>query len=129
MILPPSESSCISIAASGILNTITSSYSMDSSVTGEVLSKSLPRDLFHLCLNTDVAICLPERLGTIGDVCRDSSGEWIKVTASLLVFFSPLQAELWSILVGLQLTWSIGVSYLQVQFDNFVVVRLVVDLW
>ncbi|KAK8648928.1 hypothetical protein V6N13_129670 [Hibiscus sabdariffa] len=45
MILPPSEPSGISITASGILNATASSYSMDSSATGEVLSKSLPKDL------------------------------------------------------------------------------------
>ncbi|KAK8593152.1 hypothetical protein V6N12_045237 [Hibiscus sabdariffa] len=47
--------------------------------------------------------------------------------ASLLALFPPLQAELWIILVGLQLAWSMGISRLQVQSDNSVVVRLVLD--
>ncbi|KAK8578074.1 hypothetical protein V6N13_046931 [Hibiscus sabdariffa] len=44
-ILPPSEPSCVSIAAGGILNATASSNSMDSPATGEVFSKSLPSDL------------------------------------------------------------------------------------
>ncbi|KAK8493166.1 hypothetical protein V6N11_065369 [Hibiscus sabdariffa] len=40
---------------------------------------------------------------------------------------SSLHAELWSILVGLQLAWSIGVTRIQVQSDSFVAIRLVLD--
>ncbi|KAK8497081.1 hypothetical protein V6N12_000241, partial [Hibiscus sabdariffa] len=81
----------------------------------------------RLCLNTDAAVSLPERLGTIRGIFRDSSGEWIKGYYKSIGIVSSLQAERWRILVGLQLAWSIGVSCLQVQSDSFVIVRLVLD--
>ncbi|KAK9026227.1 hypothetical protein V6N11_039072 [Hibiscus sabdariffa] len=64
MILPPSEPSGISITASGILNATASSYSMDSSATGEVLSKSLPKDLIRhaICCVVDKGSWIPFRM-------------------------------------------------------------------
>ncbi|KAK9005510.1 hypothetical protein V6N11_042939 [Hibiscus sabdariffa] len=40
---------------------------------------------------------------------------------------SPLNAELWSILVGLQLAFSMGFSRVQVQSDSSVAIRLILD--
>ncbi|KAK9044905.1 hypothetical protein V6N11_058796 [Hibiscus sabdariffa] len=87
--------------------------------------QALSRDC--LCLNTDDDVSFHACLGTIGGVLRDSSGVWVKGFCKSIGIISPLQAELWSILVGLQLAWSMGISLLQVQSDSSVVVCLVLD--
>ncbi|KAK9006193.1 hypothetical protein V6N11_035238 [Hibiscus sabdariffa] len=81
----------------------------------------------YLCLNTDATVSFPGRLGIIGGVLRDYSGEWIKGYCKTIGIVSSLHAELWSTLVSLQLAWSMGVSRLHVQYDSSVVVCLVLD--
>ncbi|KAK8538822.1 hypothetical protein V6N12_034530 [Hibiscus sabdariffa] len=66
----------------------------------------------------------PERLGVIGGVLRDSSGEWIKGYCKSIGIVSSLHVELWSILVGVRMAWSIGVSRLHVQSNSSVAVRM-----
>ncbi|KAK9009857.1 hypothetical protein V6N11_036381 [Hibiscus sabdariffa] len=65
-----------------------------------------------LCLNIDVAVSSPKRSGIIGGVFQESSYEWINGYCKSIGIVSPLQAELWSIIVGLQLAWSMGTSSL-----------------
>ncbi|KAK8575261.1 hypothetical protein V6N12_062937 [Hibiscus sabdariffa] len=56
-------------------------------------------------------------MGSIGVVIRGSSGEWIVGHTKQIGYISPFQAELWSILVGLEVAWSMGVEQLHVQTD------------
>ncbi|KAK8593330.1 hypothetical protein V6N12_045413 [Hibiscus sabdariffa] len=56
-------------------------------------------------------------MGSVGGVIHGPTGEWIIGYTKQIGHVSPLQAELWSILVGLEVAWSMGVEQLQVQTD------------
>ncbi|KAK8509026.1 hypothetical protein V6N12_016870 [Hibiscus sabdariffa] len=80
-----------------------------------------------VCLNTDASVSLPNHLGSLGGVLRGSSGDWLRGYRQSVGVVSPLNAELWSILVGLQLAFSMGFSRVQVQSDSSVAIRLILD--
>ncbi|KAL4285040.1 hypothetical protein GQ457_16G029350 [Hibiscus cannabinus] len=80
-----------------------------------------------VCLNTDASVSLPDHLGSLGGVLRGSSGDWLRGYRQSVGVVSPLNAELWSILVGLQLAFSMGFSRVQVQSDSSVAIRLILD--
>ncbi|KAK9030203.1 hypothetical protein V6N11_031633 [Hibiscus sabdariffa] len=80
-----------------------------------------------VCLNTDASVSLPDHLGSLGGVLRGSSGDWLRGYRQSVGIVSPLNAELWSILVGLKLAFSMGFSRVQVQSDSSVAIRLILD--
>ncbi|KAK8578842.1 hypothetical protein V6N12_069186 [Hibiscus sabdariffa] len=80
-----------------------------------------------VCLNTDASVSLPDHLGSLGGVLRGSSGDWLRGYRQLVGVVPPLNAELWSILVGLQLAFSMGFSRVQVQSDSSAAIRLILD--
>ncbi|KAK8478769.1 hypothetical protein V6N11_065391 [Hibiscus sabdariffa] len=86
-----------------------------------------PSFLWQVCLNTDASVSLPDHLGSLGGVLRGSSGDWLRGYRQSVGVVSPLNAELWSILVGLQLAFSMGFSRVQVQSDSSVAIRLILD--
>ncbi|KAK8563503.1 hypothetical protein V6N12_035649 [Hibiscus sabdariffa] len=55
--------------------------------------------------------------GSVGGVVCGSSGEWVICYHKFIGLVSPLQAELWSILIGLQVAWSQDIERLRVQTD------------
>ncbi|KAK9020556.1 hypothetical protein V6N11_010576 [Hibiscus sabdariffa] len=59
------------------------------------------------CLNADATVSSVDDLGTIGGVLRDSSGAWLRGYGKCVGKVSTIQAELWSICVGLQLACSL----------------------
>ncbi|KAK8558842.1 hypothetical protein V6N12_042135 [Hibiscus sabdariffa] len=69
------------------------------------------------CLNIDAAVTAITSMGSIRGVTCGSSGEWIVGYTKQIGHVSPLQAKLWSILVGLEVDWSMGVEHLQIQTD------------
>ncbi|KAK8556750.1 hypothetical protein V6N12_003145 [Hibiscus sabdariffa] len=80
-----------------------------------------------VCLNTDASVSLPDHLGSLGGVLRGSSGDWLRGYRQSVGVVPPLNAELWSILVGLQLAFSMGFSRVQVQSDSSAAIRLILD--
>ncbi|KAK9011773.1 hypothetical protein V6N11_039855 [Hibiscus sabdariffa] len=78
-------------------------------------------------LNTDASVSLPDHLGSLGGVLRGSSGDWLRGYRQSVGVVPPLNAELWSILVGLQLAFSMGFSRVQVQSDSSAAIRLILD--
>ncbi|KAK8593003.1 hypothetical protein V6N12_045094 [Hibiscus sabdariffa] len=53
----------------------------------------------------------------LGFSFHSSSSEWVIGYHKFIGLVSPLQAELWSILIGLHVAWSQGIERLQVQTD------------
>ncbi|KAK8479981.1 hypothetical protein V6N11_025452 [Hibiscus sabdariffa] len=80
-----------------------------------------------LCLNTDASILCTNGGGTIGGVLWDSSRAWLRGYCKCIDKASTIQAELWSIYVGLQVAWSFGTARLVVQSDNSKDIKLVLD--
>ncbi|GMI99700.1 hypothetical protein HRI_003639300 [Hibiscus trionum] len=76
----------------------------------------LPQGLF--CLNTDAAVSITTSIGSVGGVIRGSTGEWVTGYNKRIGYVSPLQAELWGILIGLEVAWSLGIERLQIQTDS-----------
>ncbi|KAK8986541.1 hypothetical protein V6N11_010097 [Hibiscus sabdariffa] len=70
-----------------------------------------------VCLNTDALLSPTTGVGMIGGVIRDSSGAWITGFQKCVGIVSVLQAELWSVLIGLQVARSSGVDRILVQSD------------
>ncbi|KAE8698949.1 hypothetical protein F3Y22_tig00110597pilonHSYRG01147 [Hibiscus syriacus] len=79
------------------------------------------------CLNTDGGVATHSGDGSIGGVLRDSSGSWLGSFAKNIGVSTLLQAELWTIYVGLQVAWDYGLEILQIQTDNKQVVHLLDD--
>ncbi|KAL4362829.1 hypothetical protein GQ457_04G015580 [Hibiscus cannabinus] len=71
-------------------------------------------------LNTDASLSPTTGVGMIGGVLRDSSGAWITGFQKCVGIFFVLQAELWSVLIGLQVARSSGVDRILVQELNMV---------
>ncbi|KAE8653749.1 hypothetical protein F3Y22_tig00117056pilonHSYRG00114 [Hibiscus syriacus] len=68
-------------------------------------------------LNTDGAVHHTSSLGSAGGIIRNKDGDWIVGFNKAVGISSPLQAELWGILEGLQLAWSQILEHLQCQTD------------
>ncbi|KAK8973792.1 hypothetical protein V6N11_032922 [Hibiscus sabdariffa] len=80
-----------------------------------------------LCLNTDASISSADGVGTIGGVLRDSSGTWLRGYCKCIGKVSTIQAELWSVYIGLEVDWSFGTNRLVIQSDSSQAIKLVLD--
>ncbi|KAL4273826.1 hypothetical protein GQ457_13G020550 [Hibiscus cannabinus] len=78
-------------------------------------------------LNADASLSLTSGIGTVGGVFRNSAGNWICGYHKCVGFVSILQAELWSVLVGLQVARSFGFDRLIVQSDSSQAIKLLTD--
>ncbi|KAK8707268.1 hypothetical protein V6N13_058329 [Hibiscus sabdariffa] len=68
-----------------------------------------------LCLNVDGGVSPSTRIGYIGGLMRDQEGGWLFSFHKSIGIVSPLYAELWAILTGLQFAWDKGIPSLRVQ--------------
>ncbi|KAL4363202.1 hypothetical protein GQ457_04G035220 [Hibiscus cannabinus] len=78
-------------------------------------------------LNTDAAVSSSSNFGAIGGVLCGSTGDWLCGYCKSVGVVSPLNAELWSILEGLNLAWTRGFPRVQVQSDCSAAIRLILD--
>ncbi|KAK9001025.1 hypothetical protein V6N11_082817 [Hibiscus sabdariffa] len=78
-------------------------------------------------LNTDAAVSSPNNFEAIGGVLFGLAGDWLRGYCKSVGVVSPLNAELWSILEGLNMAWSMGFSRVQVQSDSSVAIRMLLD--
>ncbi|KAK8564027.1 hypothetical protein V6N12_036159 [Hibiscus sabdariffa] len=76
------------------------------------------------CLNVDGAISLNIGKVKIGGLLRDNVGNFLFGFSKFIGCANSLQAELWSLYIGLQLAWDYGVEFLQVQTDCKQVLQL-----
>ncbi|KAL4325050.1 hypothetical protein GQ457_11G008270 [Hibiscus cannabinus] len=80
-----------------------------------------------VCLNVDASISPLTGIGSVGGVLRDAAGAWICGYQKCVGKVSILQAELWSVLVGLQVVRSFDYTRVQVQSDNSHAIKLLLD--
>ncbi|KAK8494734.1 hypothetical protein V6N12_076186 [Hibiscus sabdariffa] len=80
-----------------------------------------------VCLNADASFSPTTGIGTVGGVLRSSSSTWISGYQKCVGVVSILQAELWSVFVGLQVARSSGVDRLLVQSDSSHAIQLLID--
>ncbi|KAK9018022.1 hypothetical protein V6N11_001012 [Hibiscus sabdariffa] len=71
-----------------------------------------------VCLSTDGAVSIATGMGSVGGIFRSDDGSWILGFNKTIGILRPLQAELWGILLGLQLAWENGFERLLIQSDN-----------
>ncbi|KAK8556925.1 hypothetical protein V6N12_003314 [Hibiscus sabdariffa] len=71
-----------------------------------------------VCLSTDGAVSIATGMGSVGGIFRSDDGSWILGFNKTIGILRPLQAELWEILLGLQLAWENGFERLLIQSDN-----------
>ncbi|KAK8572182.1 hypothetical protein V6N12_028243 [Hibiscus sabdariffa] len=71
-----------------------------------------------VCLSTDRAVSIATGMGSVGGIFRSDDGSWILGFNKTIGILRPLQAELWGILLGLQLAWENGFERLLIQSDN-----------
>ncbi|KAL4333564.1 hypothetical protein GQ457_07G033850 [Hibiscus cannabinus] len=69
------------------------------------------------CLNIDGAVSLNSGKATIGGLLRDAAGNFLFGFSKFIGCVNSLNAELWSLYIGLQLAWDYGIDYLQIQTD------------
>ncbi|KAK8558537.1 hypothetical protein V6N12_041839 [Hibiscus sabdariffa] len=89
-------------------------------------AQSLPPPAVHwkllelgwVCLTTDGAVSPGTGIGLVGGVFRADNGSWITGFNKTIGIGCPLQAELWAILLGLQLAWDNGFERLLIQSDS-----------
>ncbi|KAK9038428.1 hypothetical protein V6N11_023298 [Hibiscus sabdariffa] len=91
------------------------------------MSKVEPPAPDWVCLNVDASISPITGIGSIGGVLRDAAGAWICGYQKCVGKVSILQAELWSVLVGLQVVRTFDFARLQVQSDNSHAIKLLLD--
>lgn len=75
-------------------------------------------------LNSDGASKSSSSVAACGGVFRDSNGNWILGFAKRLGHASPFLAELWGILLGLQLAADLGFDKLEIELDSISVVNV-----
>ncbi|KAK8572428.1 hypothetical protein V6N12_028481 [Hibiscus sabdariffa] len=80
-----------------------------------------------ISLNTDAAVSSLNNFGTIGGVLCGPASAWLRGYCKSVGVVSPLNAEIWSILEGLNMAWSMGFSRVQVQSDSSVAIRMLLD--
>ncbi|KAK8476484.1 hypothetical protein V6N11_008917 [Hibiscus sabdariffa] len=68
-------------------------------------------ELGWLCLNVDGAASLNTGEVSIGGFLRDHTGHFIFDFSKFIGCTNSLHAELWSLLVGLQLAWAHGLNF------------------
>ncbi|KAK8601009.1 hypothetical protein V6N13_059245 [Hibiscus sabdariffa] len=68
--------------------------------------------------------------GSVGGLLRDTEGSWTAGFSRTIgtTDIYALQAELWAIHDGLIFTWSLGITQIQLQSDNLLVVNLLKNL-
>ncbi|KAK8530864.1 hypothetical protein V6N12_013364 [Hibiscus sabdariffa] len=69
-------------------------------------------------LNNGCAVLPGMGIGSVGGVFRADDGSWITGFNKTIGIGCPLQAELWAILLGLQLAWDNGFERLLIQSDS-----------
>ncbi|KAK8513603.1 hypothetical protein V6N12_052780 [Hibiscus sabdariffa] len=69
------------------------------------------------CLNIDGAVSLNSGKTTIGGLLRDVAGNFLFGFSKFIGCVNSLNAELWSLYIGLQLAWDYGIDYLEIQTD------------
>ncbi|KAK8997709.1 hypothetical protein V6N11_012254 [Hibiscus sabdariffa] len=77
-----------------------------------------------ICLNTDGAVSQVSGNGSIGGILRNSAGDYIFGYTRKIRIVDVLQAELWSILIGLRLASNLGYGHVIVQSDNYDAITL-----
>ncbi|KAK8528301.1 hypothetical protein V6N12_074832 [Hibiscus sabdariffa] len=76
-------------------------------------------------LSTD-GVALPNTgIRPVGGIFRADDGSWILVFNKTIGKLCPLQAELWGLLLGLQLAWENGFERLLIQPDNMEAIKRV----
>ncbi|KAK9042194.1 hypothetical protein V6N11_017273 [Hibiscus sabdariffa] len=80
-----------------------------------------------LCLNVDGLVSNVTNYGTTRGLFRDSGRHWLQGFHKALGVTTSLQAELWSILLGLQVTWTNGFCSLFIQLDSLQAIQLIQD--
>ncbi|KAE8685524.1 hypothetical protein F3Y22_tig00111096pilonHSYRG00121 [Hibiscus syriacus] len=71
-----------------------------------------------VCINTDAAVSLNSRFGSMGSCIRDHKGQYILSFTKKLGIVIVLNDELWSISEGLHLAWDRGYRRVIIQSDN-----------
>ncbi|KAE8666974.1 hypothetical protein F3Y22_tig00112471pilonHSYRG00107 [Hibiscus syriacus] len=79
-------------------------------------------------LKVDASVNISSGDSSIGGVLRTNQGDRLIGFHKRLGIMTPLMVELWSIYIGLQVTWSFGTELVQIQADNKQVVHLILDL-
>ncbi|KAK8972992.1 hypothetical protein V6N11_028581 [Hibiscus sabdariffa] len=69
------------------------------------------------CLNIDGAVSLNSGKATIVGLLRDAAGNFLFGFSKFIGCVNSLNAELWSLYIGLQLVWDYGIDYLEIQTD------------
>ncbi|KAK8473962.1 hypothetical protein V6N11_000308 [Hibiscus sabdariffa] len=80
-----------------------------------------------LALKVDAAVSQSSGIAAVGGLIRDNYGSWKIGFQKALGITDVLQAELWAILLGLQLAWAQGHEIVEVQSDSQQAIALVSD--
>ncbi|KAE8704090.1 hypothetical protein F3Y22_tig00110461pilonHSYRG00088 [Hibiscus syriacus] len=80
-----------------------------------------------VCLNSDGAVFGGLKRSSAGGVIRACDGSWILGYNRSTGYCSPLQTELWGMLIGLKLAWDHGFRCVLLQSDCLMAVRLIND--
>ncbi|XP_039039774.1 uncharacterized protein LOC120177842 [Hibiscus syriacus] len=75
----------------------------------------------------DVTVDIITSFVSVGGVIRSSEGIWLTGFHKSIGIVTPIQVELWAIYIGLHVAWSHGFELLQVQSDNFQIIRFLSD--
>ncbi|KAL4273789.1 hypothetical protein GQ457_13G017010 [Hibiscus cannabinus] len=86
-----------------------------------------PPDPGWVCLNFDADVSYMDGMGSIRRVFHNSLGNWVHGYSKTVGVLSSLQAELWDILISLQVAYTIGIDSLLVQSNNSTDIQLVFD--
>ena len=76
-------------------------------------------------LNVDEFCKIPSIKSEARDIFRDHKGKWIAGFMKDLGVCSALESELWSILIGLELTQQANISHLVVESDSIIAVEAI----
>ncbi|KAJ8762734.1 hypothetical protein K2173_012226 [Erythroxylum novogranatense] len=74
-------------------------------------------------LNVDGAVDPLTGATAVGGVLRSTNGSWLAGFAHNLDICSVTNAELWGLLDGLQIAWSLGINKVKVESDNMSVIQ------
>lgn len=99
----------------------------DRSSSSQRLVKWNPPEKGWVRLNTDGSCCRSSLLASCGGLIRDENGVWKGGFARKVGSCLILEAELWGLVEGLKLAWSLGFRCVEVEMDSLVAVNLVKD--
>ncbi|KAK9038615.1 hypothetical protein V6N11_023473 [Hibiscus sabdariffa] len=85
-------------------------------------------DVGWTCLNVDGVVSPLTGAASIGGLFRNSSGLWLSDFQKVVGTCHPLQAELWAIFTGLEITWAQGFELLELQSDCVEAVTMINSL-